>query len=233
MSGDTRFDRVSAQLEQDNHLEFLEEFLGDELCIVAGSTWPEDEDLLIEHINKAPAGVKYVITPHAIKPEKIKNLQAKLRVPAVLFSEKEKQLQDYSVLIVDTVGLLTRIYSYADIAYVGGAAGETGLHNVLEPAAFGMPVVIGRNFSKFPEAAELQLAGGLFSVNDPVETDKILSRLLEDKKFRREAGSASVAYIEKNKGATNTIAEYLLKTDKNTSFLTASAALYSIPALDI
>ncbi|NJW55201.1 3-deoxy-D-manno-octulosonic acid transferase, partial [Salinimicrobium oceani] len=129
--------------QMENRLEFIEEFLNDQLCIVAGSTWPEDEELLVDTINSSGGNVKFIIAPHALKKEKIQNLQEKLTVPAVLFSEKEeKDLEEYKVFIIDTIGLLTRIYSYADVAYVGGAAGETGLHNVLEPAAFGVPVII-------------------------------------------------------------------------------------------
>ncbi|WP_029035064.1 3-deoxy-D-manno-octulosonic acid transferase [Salinimicrobium terrae] len=211
-SGDTRFDRVSAQLEQDNHLNFVETFLGDDLCIVAGSTWPEDEELLIEFIDKNSAGVKFIIAPHAIKKEKIEAFRKKLRVSTVLYSEKDNErFKDHGVLIVDNVGLLTKIYSYADVAYVGGAAGETGLHNILEPAAFGVPVVIGKNHSKFPEAGELKEAGGLISVRDETEAYAILTTLVEDKDLRERTGLNAVAYIHKNTGATKIIIEYLLK----------------------
>lgn len=212
VSGDTRFDRVSAQLEQDNHLDFVEEFLKDNLCIVAGSTWPEDEDLILSFINRNYEGVKFIIAPHAIKPEKIEALQAKLRVTSVLYSGKEnKHLQDYRVLIIDTVGLLAKIYSYAHVAYVGGAAGSTGLHNILEPAAFGIPVIIGKNFEKFPEAAQLRDAGGLYSVNNSGEADEIFQRLIRDDDFRQKTGSNSAAFIEQNEGATNVISKYFLK----------------------
>lgn len=212
VSGDTRFDRVSAQLKQDNRLDFIEEFLGNELCIVAGSTWPEDEDLLVNFINKNDRKVKFIIAPHAIKTDKIKALQNRLIVDSVLFSERDqKQLKKYKVLIIDTVGLLSRIYSYADIAYVGGAAGDTGLHNILEPAAFGIPVVIGKNYSKFPEAEELKKAGGLISVKEKTEAEDILTRLVEDQSLRQRTGSISAAYIEENTGATKLILEYLLK----------------------
>jgi 3-deoxy-D-manno-octulosonic-acid transferase len=213
VSGDTRFDRVYAQLQQDNHLDFVEEFVDDHLCIVAGSTWPEDEDLIIDFVNKEHQKVKFIIAPHAIKPEKIKNLQSKLEADTILFSEKEGEtLKDANVLIVDTVGLLTKIYSYAQIAYVGGAAGNTGLHNILEPAAFGVPVIIGQNFEKFPEAGKLKEAGGLFSVKNSDEANDILDKLINDRGFREKAGKNSVAFIEKNKGATNKIYNYFLKT---------------------
>lgn len=212
VSGDTRFDRVSAQLEYDNKLDFIEEFLEDKLCIVAGSTWPEDEELLVDFINNNEAEVRFIIAPHTIKAEKIQHLQEKLEVDNVLYSEKDKTgKNDPKVFIVDTVGLLTRIYSYADIAYVGGAAGDTGLHNILEPAAFGVPIIIGKNYSRFPEAEELKNAGGLVSVQNKAEAGDILSLLVANEHERKNMGLISATYIQKNKGATQMISEYLLK----------------------
>lgn len=212
VSGDTRYDRVTAQTQMDNRLEFIEEFLNNELCVVAGSTWPEDEELLVNTINASGSNVKFIIAPHALKQEKIQNLQEKLKVPAVLFSEKEaKNLATYKVFIIDTIGLLTRIYSYADIAYVGGAAGDTGLHNVLEPAAFGVPVIIGKNFSRFPEASALKEAKGLFSAATKEEAGSLLDRLIKDENFRKNSGKNAEDFIEKQRGATLMISEYLLK----------------------
>lgn len=212
LSGDTRFDRVSAQLELDNRLDFMEEFKGNQLCVVAGSTWPEDEDLLLETINESSEDVKFVIAPHALKPGKLKQLQEKLKVPTVKYSEKEAaNLQEARALIVDTIGLLTKIYSYADIAYVGGAAGDTGLHNVLEPATFGVPIVIGKNFDRFPEAQELQELGGLISVANKEESKLVLKRLISQKDFRSNTGKISKEFIENRKGAVKIITKYLLK----------------------
>ncbi|SOC78841.1 3-deoxy-D-manno-octulosonic-acid transferase [Salinimicrobium sediminis] len=212
VSGDTRYDRVSAQLEQDNRLIFIEEFLQDKLCLVAGSTWPEDEELLVDYLNAAGDEVKFIIAPHTLKKEKIRDLQEKVKVPTVLYSDKaDKKLEDYKVFVIDTIGLLTRIYSYADIAYVGGAAGDTGLHNVLEPAAFGIPVIIGKNYSKFPEASALKEAGALFSVKSKEEAAEVLNRLLQNEDFRRRKGKAAADLIEEQRGATLMISDYLLK----------------------
>lgn len=212
VSGDTRYDRVYSQLSQNNSLDFIEEFKGDSLCIVAGSTWPEDEDLLVDFINNDRLGTKFIIAPHALKAEKLEDLKKKLEAPWVLFSEREeKPLEDFKVFIIDTIGLLTRIYSYADIAYVGGAAGDTGLHNVLEPAAFGVPVVIGRNYSKFPEAGELQRLGALFSVANSSEAQRVLGKLITDENFRKSSGLLAAEYIDRNRGATEIISGYLQK----------------------
>lgn len=210
VSGDTRFDRVSRQLEQDNRLDFVEDFLNRELCIVAGSTWPADENLLKEYINKAPAGVKFIIAPHQTNSEKIENFRQSLNKKIILYSEKEgRKLAEFEVLIIDAIGFLTRIYNYADIAYVGGAAGKTGLHNILEPATFGVPVIIGANFENFPEAKQLHRLAGLFSVKDKEELFSILSKLLENEDLRRRTGMISGHFIAGNTGATKIVEGYL------------------------
>jgi len=211
VSGDTRFDRVTSQLDQDNYLEFVKTFKQNKLCVVAGSTWPEDEALLIEFINReAPKDVKFIIAPHNIKFGQIKNLQDKLLVKSVLFSEKEvRSLKEAQVFIVDTIGILSKIYSYADIAFVGGAVGTTGLHNILEPAVFGMPIIIGDNHSKFPEAKGMISFNGVFSVSGQKELNAILIELIRNSEKRSLSGNNNFDYIKRNKGALNKIISYL------------------------
>lgn len=211
VSGDTRFDRVTSQLDQDNYLEFVKTFKQNKLCVVAGSTWPEDEALLIEFINReAPKDVKFIIAPHNIKFGQIKNLQDKLLVKSVLFSEKEvRSLKEAQVFIVDTIGILSKIYSYADIAFVGGAVGTTGLHNILEPAVFGMPIIIGDNHSKFPEAKGMISFNGVFSVSGQKEFNAILIELISDSEKRSLSGNNNFDYIKRNQGALNKIISYL------------------------
>ncbi|MDT0686302.1 3-deoxy-D-manno-octulosonic acid transferase [Autumnicola psychrophila] len=209
ISGDTRFDRVSRQIEYDNKLAFIEEFLQDKLCLVAGSTWPEDEELLLDYINSASEKVKFIIAPHEIKDEKISEFQKKLKGSSARYSEDQKDLSAFDVLIIDTIGLLGKIYSYADVAYVGGAAGNSGLHNILEPATFGVPIVIGSNFSKFPEAIKLQQLAGLFSVETPREASSVFQILINDETFRRKTGMISGHFINSNTGATAAIRDYL------------------------
>jgi len=212
ISGDTRFDRVSRQIEMDNTLDFIEAFKTDHLCVVCGSTWQEDEEVLINFINHHHGIAKFIIAPHQIKPEKINTLRQKLKAKTVLFSEKEgKILSDYDVFIIDTIGLLTKIYNYADIAYVGGAMGTTGLHNILEPATFGIPIVIGTHFEKFPEAKRLQQLAGLFAVANQEELTDILSKLIKDQKFRRQTGMIAGHFINSNTGATRTVMEYMMR----------------------
>ncbi|WP_417885904.1 3-deoxy-D-manno-octulosonic acid transferase [Zunongwangia sp.] len=213
VSGDTRFDRVSRQLEYDNKLDFIEKFKGDRLCIVAGSTWPEDEALLLDYINSAPPEVKFIIAPHEIKKDKIERFTAKIEKSTILFSEKiDAEINQHQVLIIDTIGLLSKIYSYADIAYVGGAAGSTGLHNILEPATFGLPIIIGKNFEKFPEAKQLQKLAGLFSASSSEETTQIIKKLINNRQFREKTGMISGHFISSNTGATRSVIQYLKKT---------------------
>lgn len=211
VSGDTRFDRVSSQLEQDNYLDFIETFKQNNLCVVAGSTWPEDEVLLIEFINhQAPKEVKFIIAPHNIKSHQIKNIKESLTVDVVSFSQmSNEKLKSASVFIVDTIGILSKIYNYADIAYVGGAVGTTGLHNTLEPAVFGIPIIIGNNYSKFPEAKEMILNEGVFSISNQNELNLILNELIENPKKRNLSGNSNSDYIKRNKGALNIIFKYL------------------------
>ncbi|WP_340200506.1 3-deoxy-D-manno-octulosonic acid transferase [Ascidiimonas sp. W6] len=210
LSGDTRFDRVSEIVERDNSLDFIAQFKQDFLCIVAGSTWPEDEAALIEYINQSDANLKFIIAPHTIKPEKIQKLAAQISRQSVLYSQmNSSDVKNAQVYIVDTIGLLTKIYSYADIAYVGGGMGKTGLHNTLEPAVFGIPVLIGSNYQKFKEARDLVALGGILTINNSEELIKELKELVTNKKKRDATGKINHDYITQNKGAKVQILDYI------------------------
>lgn len=209
VSGDTRFDRVSHQIEMDNTLKFAEEFKGNSLCIVCGSTWPEDEAVLLDYINSSPENVKFIIAPHKIEADKIEDFTKRIVKKTVLHSKiDEVNISDYSVLIIDCIGLLSKLYSYADIAYVGGAMGKTGLHNILEPATFGVPIVIGKNFQEFPEAKRLRDLAGLFSISNAAECTEILNKLILNDSLRNKTGMIAGHFINKNTGATQKIIDY-------------------------
>jgi 3-deoxy-D-manno-octulosonic-acid transferase len=211
VSGDTRFDRVSNQLQTDNTFAFIEEFKLNKLCVIAGSTWPEDEELLINFINTASEELKFIIAPHNIKSQEIIRLKTKLLKKTILYSEKDTaDIITSQVFIIDTIGLLSKIYSYADIVYVGGAFGTTGLHNILEPAVFGVPIIIGNNYKNFPEAFDMIALGGLFSISNQTAFDTILNSLIADKNKRLESGKINAEYIHKNKGAVTQITDNLL-----------------------
>ncbi|WP_333907968.1 3-deoxy-D-manno-octulosonic acid transferase [Aequorivita sinensis] len=213
LSGDTRFDRVSHQIEMNNTLKFAKEFKGDSLCIVCGSTWPEDEAVLLDYINSAPRNVKFIIAPHKIEQSKIEAFTEKLyKQKVILHSQKDDvNLAEYSVLIIDCIGLLTKLYSYADIAYVGGAMGRTGLHNILEPATFGVPIIIGKNYHEFPEAIRLRNLAGLFSISNPLELSDVLTKLVSDANYRKKTGMISGHFVNSNTGATKKVLDYIAK----------------------
>jgi 3-deoxy-D-manno-octulosonic-acid transferase len=201
----------------------MDTFNGNSICIVCGSTWPEDEIILLEAINSGAEDVKYVVAPHKMDASKLAAFRGKINKPVVQYSEiyssfgtlEEERLTEAKVLIIDTIGLLSKIYSYADIAYVGGAAGNTGLHNILEPATFGIPILIGHNFEKFPEAKKLQQLAGLFAVKSSEELTEILNKLIHDKSFRSKTGMIAGHFINSNTGATQKIMEYLKKLHRD------------------
>lgn len=208
VSGDTRFDRVSHQIEQDNTVEVMDTFIGESLCVVCGSTWPEDEAVLLPYINSAPDHIKFVVAPHQINDQKIEHFEQQLKKPSKRYSQhKGNSLSETRVFIIDTIGLLTKIYSYADIAYVGGAVGSTGLHNILEPATFGIPIVIGQHYDNFPEAVRLRSLAGLFSVKNATEASEILAKLADDHDFRSTSGMIAGHFVNRNTGATDLVME--------------------------
>lgn len=213
ISGDTRFDRVFSQLSLDNHLDFVEAFKQGQPCVVAGSSWPEDEVFFINYINSnPPKGVKYIIAPHNINKNHIEKLKNSFNATTVLFSEKESgNLAGTDILVIDTIGLLSKIYSYASIAYVGGAAGTTGLHNTLEPAVFSIPIIIGENYTKFPEAHDMIKNGGMISVKNQDDFNKNLAFLLDNPLESKKMGAKNFDYIKKNKGAVIQIMNFLRK----------------------
>lgn len=213
VSGDTRFDRVYNQLEQDNTLDFIEEFKNNKLCVVAGSTWPEDEAYLVDNINKLNSDdIKFVIAPHNIKHAQIKKLKQAINKKTILFSDKNKgSLEGFQVLIVDTIGLLSKIYSYADIAFVGGAVGKTGLHNTLEPAVFGIPIIIGKNYKHFPEAKAMIENKGMFPIQNSDNLLDTLNKLIENPKIRVDSGRKNLDFIKNNAGSVVQIISYLRK----------------------
>ena len=215
VSGDTRFDRVVSILERDNSLDFIATFKDNKTTIVIGSSWPKDENLLVEYINKASKNVKFIIAPHNIKPEQIANLTSQIKKTRLKYSDysietlRKTNLKNYQVFIIDTVGILTKIYSYADIAYVGGGFGNPGVHNILEPATFGLPVVIGPNYSHFAEATALVNMEGCISIQNQTELNEAFALLLQNEDERLEKGHICSTFVQMNKGATQTIMNHI------------------------
>jgi len=210
ISGDTRFDRVVSILERDNRLDFMAQFKNGQPTVVIGSSWPKDEALLVDYINQSASDVKFVIAPHNIKAEQIQALRQAITKPTVLFSEQDgKDLANYPVFIIDTIGLLTKIYSYADIAYVGGGFGHPGVHNLLEPATFGIPIVLGPNYSHFAEATALVQLEGCLSIKNQEELQDAFALLIANEDVRHEKGHICSTFVQMNKGATGIILRHL------------------------
>ena len=215
ISGDTRFDRVVSILERDNSLDFIKQFKNNTTTIVVGSSWPKDEALLVNFINNAN-NVKFIIAPHNIKSEQIQALKNSISKKTVLFSEIEnKNLAGFDVFIIDTIGILTKIYSYADIAYVGGGFGNAGLHNILEPATFGVPIIIGPNYSHFAEATALVNMEGCISISNQNQLVETLENLIQNQDIRHEKGHICSTFVQMNKGATAVVLNHLLNENLN------------------
>ncbi|WP_421824355.1 3-deoxy-D-manno-octulosonic acid transferase [Flagellimonas oceanensis] len=211
IGGDTRLDRVSEILNRNNQLDFMDRFKNNQLCLVAGSTWPEDEKILISHINSSSEKLKFVIAPHEIKPAHIDKITSSLEKTVVRYSELDHQnLKEIDVLIIDTIGLLTKIYSYANIAYVGGGF-ATGLHNTMEPAVFGIPIIIGPQFQGFKEAEDLVNEGGIIPISSQDSFDNLMGDLLNKPISIKNIGNINANYINTNRGAADLIMKYISK----------------------
>ncbi len=209
VSGDTRFDRVAAILEKDNHLDFISEFKNNQLTIVVGSSWPKDEKILVNYINSTKHAVKFIIAPHNIKSDQIQELQKSIIKKTVIFSKKEgKNLSEFDVFIIDTIGILTKIYSEAAIAYVGGGFGNPGVHNLLEPATFGVPIVLGPNYSHFSEATALVDMVGCDVISNEKELKETFDNLIQNRDVREEKGHICNTFVKMNTGALETILKY-------------------------
>jgi len=209
VGGDTRLDRVSEILKRDNRLEFMTRFKNGHFCLVAGSTWPEDEEILINYINSVQEPIKFVIAPHEIKPAHVEKIIRSLQKKVVCYSEMEdKNLKDFDVLIIDIIGILTKVYSYADVAYVGGGF-ATGLHNTMEPAVFGIPIIIGPQYHGFKEAEDLVAKGGIFPISDQTEFNKLMRLFTGNPTKAKEQGTINSNYINSNVGAADRILDHI------------------------
>ncbi len=209
LSGDTRFDRVGNIAQRDNELLFMRRFKEGRFCLVAGSTWPQDEDLIVKYIDQASDSMKFVLVPHDIDPDSCDDLVKRIRKKSIKFSQMVlEEIEDYQVLIIDKIGLLTKIYSYADLAYVGGGF-ATGLHNTLEPAVFGIPIIIGPKYSGFKEAEDMVALRGINAIKRFEELKKWIDFYYSNAEARQQAGFVNESYVKKNQGASVRIMEHL------------------------
>ncbi|SMC74928.1 3-deoxy-D-manno-octulosonic acid transferase [Moheibacter sediminis] len=211
VSGDTRFDRVKEILNSKNELMFVEKFKGNSKLIVAGSTWPDDDEILTDFINsKLPEDWKIIFAPHNIDLKKITQLKEKLKLPTTIYTQlNDDELINSRVLIVDTIGILTKIYSYADISYVGGGFTKTGVHNTLEPAVFGVPIIFGPNYGRYFEAVELIENEAAVKFENQFEFDERMKNLIENESERERRGKISNQYIQQKPNSTIVILDHL------------------------
>ncbi len=215
VSGDTRFDRVIKVAGAARDVPLARIFAEGRYCMVAGSTWPEDEEFLSRYINESAEDICFIIAPHEISEAHLNRLILRLARSSVLFSNASVDtLHEAQVLIIDNMGMLSSLYRYGRVAYIGGGFGK-GIHNILEAAAFGIPVIFGPNYHKFREARELIALGGAFTIHNSGE----LTSVLEMFRFNREryniSSQMSTNYVHNNTGATTIILNHVFKKLQN------------------
>lgn len=211
IGGDTRADRVQAIGLQPTPFPLVRRFKGDQLLLVLGSTWPNDIAVVGPVLNEWPQGLKLIIAPHELDPAKLRATEkafANKKIIRYSQADETTDMAQYDVLLVDCVGILSQLYQYGDIAFVGGGLRQ-GLHNILEAAVFGIPVIFGNiNYEKAEEAIALRSLGAAFTVADSPEFATVFSRLVHDPGQRSEAGQASAAYVRDQTGATKRLVDH-------------------------
>lgn len=212
VSGDTRFDRVHEIARNATEISLVKEFAGSQPVLVAGSTWPRDEELLCSFINETDSEWKYILVPHEINPAHIQKLKEQISKQTLIYSEMQAEaLPDASVLIIDAIGLLSSLYRYGQIAYIGGGFGK-GIHNTLEAATFGLPVVFGPRFDRFREAKELIQSGAGHPVHDLASLRSTLKRFFDKPELLKTSGKAAADYVNTKIGATSDIVNSTFKS---------------------
>ncbi|MBO7225203.1 MAG: 3-deoxy-D-manno-octulosonic acid transferase [Bacteroidales bacterium] len=206
ISGDTRFDRVMTIANNAKSFPDIENFCkGDKKIILAGSSWLADEKIIEKAINDLD--IKLIIAPHIVEQSHINEIQ-ELFLKSILYSELAENKKESNILIINCIGILSNLYQYCDIAYIGGGFG-VGIHNTLEAATFGKPICFGPNYHKFQEAIDLIDLNAAYSINNEEELKAVLSSLLGDKEKYEESAKASKNYVQEKVGACKKIIEHL------------------------
>ncbi len=211
INGDTRFDRVIEIAEQFSPIEAIEKFIQKNKVVVAGSTWTEDDEEM-NHYANTHQEIKFIIAPHVIEAERLQEC-LKLYRNSILFSNWQQQTENsnnqYNVLIIDNVGMLSKLYHYATVCFIGGGFESDGVHNVLEAAVFRKPIVYGPIYEKFKEAVNLIKLGGALTVKNALELESEFDCLLKDESLCLAIGTKSAAFVYANKGATRFVTDYI------------------------
>jgi 3-deoxy-D-manno-octulosonic-acid transferase len=214
LAGDTRFDRVVQITGTARDIPQLEKFRGNEKLFLAGSSWKQDEEIIAQYINKFPGKMKWVFAPHEIDIPNVERLEKLFKVSHVRFSEFNNSSSDARVMIIDNIGMLSSAYKYAYIAAIGGGFGK-GIHNILEPACWGIPVMFGPEHKKFREAVDLINEKGAMTFDSFGEFSNIIDKWLTDELFYLKSAKTASFYISKNTGATDKILQEISPKDIN------------------
>lgn len=211
VAGDTRFDRVAAIAAAAKRIDLIGRFKGSHRLMVAGSTWGPDEEILLELIDRNPE-IRFVIAPHEMEESRIEHLLHSVRGGALRYTQcgEETSFENCQVLVLDTVGILSSVYGYAEWAYIGGGFG-VGIHNTLEAATFGLPLAFGPNYAKFKEARDMIALGGARSVSNAEELIAWFAPLRDDEKIYSETARITKEYTSKNQGATKLIIDTVFR----------------------
>lgn len=209
LAGDTRFDRVQQIIQRAEEIELARTFKNDQTLMVVGSAWPEDMEVLIPFMNSQPDQMKFIVAPHEIKDSFLSTIEKGLKGRTIRYSKATPEnIREARVLLIDNIGLLSRLYRYGEFAFVGGGFAQ-GLHNILEAACYGVPIFFGdRAYQKFREAVDLTQQGGAFPVQDLNDFSQKFNRLRENPGALADAARVTRNYVEKNLGATEKIAGY-------------------------
>lgn len=207
--GDTRFDRVADIAKQAKRFPEIETFIGDRQCIIAGSSWPPDEKLLIPYLERLPENYCMIIAPHDISEKHLQQITGQLS-RYQLYTDLHPERRD-PVLVLNTIGILSQLYQYASFVYIGGGFG-VNIHNIQEPVTFGCPVVFGPKYKSFKEAVDLVNLNGTFSINNQEMLNDIFDRFINDEAFYRQASETCKDYLSQQLGATEAIMKRITST---------------------
>ena len=208
LTGDTRFDRVKQIADTAKEIETVRLFCNGHPAMVCGSTWPPDEDILMDYINNYSGNYKWILAPHEIGENHIKTIMDKCHKKIARYTQTPADIAECKVLIIDCIGLLSSVYRYGNISYIGGGFG-VGIHNTLEAAVYGIPVIFGPKYHKFNEAVTLIKEGGGFSINNSSELKGLLDSLINNPTIAQTAGEKALEYVKSQLGATTIIVNEL------------------------
>ena len=217
VTGDTRFDRVCRIFDQKRQITEIEQFVNNQPCIVAGSSWPSDEEMLIRYINTENRNIKWIFAPHELHESQINRLMGSVNIKAVRYSQLAgKNPAGYQLLVMDNFGMLSSLYRYATVAYIGGGLDENnGIHNALEAAVYSIPVIFGWVYGEYQEAVDLVALGGAISIRNYNEFTLKLNNLLDNPDLAKKIGDIAGAFVASGRGATAKVLEVLRTIDSS------------------